>query len=393
MYFKVPCHCSFTNIEFYNCRCVGLAQGAMNDMFVNNCKFNLNGQSGAFCAYDAEDGWDQMQDVTIKNCKFLNNYRNDFLTCSGHNFVVENMVKGKIHFWPRTNSYVVRNCNNLNDVNLGRSSRQLTGYVRFYNNKIINNIKITGDNDYDWSLSVKNCTINGKTESVSTKDFYFNCNIGGNLNSTDSLSNAIGSAKFISCFIFNRTTSHNYGGNYYNCIIENISGSLQNTHNYYNCKFTNLKVTPVDNSNINIYNCTLTNSYLTLNYWQKGAHILISNCQITNNDYLIKLPHYSIKKSITIDSNIFNSLGKNGMIYFYDDRTSGSVGDFIVQKLVTIINNNITLINSSYVIIGLSNTTVNNINIKYINNIITPDTVLLCNPSAYNNSNISISKN
>ena len=81
------------------------------------------------------------------------------------------------------------------------------------------------------------------------------------------------------------------------------------------------------------------------------------------------------------------------MIYFYDDRTSGSVGDFIVQKLVTIINNNITLINSSYVIIGLSNTTVNNINIKYINNIITPDTVLLCNPSAYNNSNISISKN
>lgn len=393
VYFKVPCHCSFTNIEFYNCRCVGLAQGATNDMFVNNCKFNLNGQSGAFCAYDAEDGWDQMQDVTIKNCKFLNNYRNDFLTCSGHNFVVENMVKGKIYFWPRTNSYVVRNCNNLNDVNLGRSSRQLTGYVRFYNNKIINNIKITGDNDYDWSLSVKNCTINGKTESVSTKDFYFNCSIGGNLNSTDSLSNAIGRAKFISCFIFNRTTSHNYGGNYYNCIIENISGSLQNTHNYYNCKFTNLKVTPVDNSNINIYNCTLTNSYLTLNYWQKGAHILISNCQITNNDYLIKLPHYSIKKSITIDSNIFNSLGKNGMIYFYDDRTSGSVGDFIVQKLVTIINNNITLINSSYVIIGLSNTTVNNINIKYINNIITPDTVLLCNPSAYNNSNISISKN
>ena len=393
VYFKVPCHCNFTNVSFYNCRCVGLAQAAMNDMLVDSCSWTLNGQSGAFCAYDAEDGWDQMQDVTFRKLNFYNNYINSFLTCAGHNFIIEDMVNGSLYFWPRTNSYVVRNCNNLSGVNLGRQSRELTGYVRFYNNIIRNNIKIAGNNNYNWNLSVKNCTINGKTESVSTKDCYFKCNIGGNLTSTDSLSNSIGGAKFVACYIFNRTTSHNYGGNYYNCTIENISGSLQNAHNYYNCKFTNFKETPVDNSTINMYNCTLTNSYFTLSYWQKGANILISNCQIDNNDYLIKLPHYSMKKPITIDGNIFNGLGKNGMIYFYDDRTGGSAGDLVVQELVTIINNNITLTNSLYVVIGLSSSTINNINIKYTNNIVNPDTVLLYTPSAYNNSNISIVTN
>ena len=100
-----------------------------------------------------------------------------------------------------------------------------------------------------------------------------------------------------------------------------------------------------------------------------------------------------MKKPITIDGNIFNGLGKNGMIYFYDDRTGGSAGDLVVQELVTIINNNITLTNSLYVVIGLSSSTINNINIKYTNNIVNPDTVLLYNPSAYNNSNISIVTN
>ena len=69
-YFKTPYHCSFKNIKFENCRCVGLAQSAMSNMLVDNCEWTLNGQSGAFCAYDAEDGWDLMQDVTLSNLNF-----------------------------------------------------------------------------------------------------------------------------------------------------------------------------------------------------------------------------------------------------------------------------------------------------------------------------------
>lgn len=392
VYFKMPCHCNFTNIEFNNCRCVGLAQSAMNDMLVHNCSFTLNGQSGAFCAYDAEDGWDQMQDVTIKNCNFINNYRNDFLTCAGHNFIIENIINGNIHFWARTNSYVVRNCSNLSGAYLGKKSRELTGYVRFYNNTIKNNIKIDGDSNYKWQVSVKDCIINGKLETTTNQDSYVRCNIGGSLTSNDSIANMIGGATFINCYIFNRATSHNYGGSYYNCTIENLSGSLQNAHNYYNCTFTNFVECPVDNSIINMYNCTLINSTLTLSYWQKGATILIDSCTINNTTYLLRLPHYSMKKPITITENEITSETSSGLIIFYDDRTGGLAGELITQALLDLNNNTIILSNSSYIISGISKSTVNNININFKDNIVNPDSILLCNPTAYQNPNIFITK-
>ena len=82
-------------------------------MLVENCEFTKCGQSLAKCAYDAEDGWDMMQDVTFRKLNFHDNPNNDFLTCAGHNFVIEDMTAGKVYFWERTNSYVVRNCNNI----------------------------------------------------------------------------------------------------------------------------------------------------------------------------------------------------------------------------------------------------------------------------------------
>ena len=389
-YFKIPSHCNFSNVSFINCRCVGLAQAAMNNMLVDSCSWTLNGQSGAYCAYDAEDGWDQMQDITVRKANFYKNYRNDFLTCAGHNFIIENMVNGTVHFWPRTNSYVVRNSNNLSGAYLGRQSRELTGYVRFYNNTIKDNMKIAGESKYNWKVVVKDCIINGETESSSIQDAYLRCNIGGSLTATDSYSNMIGGAKFINCYISNRNTSHNYGGDYYNCTIENLSGGLKNTHNYYNCKFINFKGNPSDNSIINMYNCNLTNSYLTLNYWQKGATITISKCIVDNTDYLIKLPHYSMKKPLLITDTTFDSVGKNGLVYFYDDRTGGGAGELVAQDWLTISNNTISLSNSSYVVSGISSSTINNININYANNNVTPSAVLLCDTSAYNNSNIKI---
>ena len=65
-YFRIPTHCSFNNVKHENCRCVGMAPNAMKDMLMEACEFTNCGQSGAKCAFDAEDGWDMMQDITFK---------------------------------------------------------------------------------------------------------------------------------------------------------------------------------------------------------------------------------------------------------------------------------------------------------------------------------------
>ena len=178
VYFKVPCHCSFTNIEFNNCRCVGLAQGAMNNMLVTNCNWILNGQSGAFCAYDAEDSWDLMQDITIKNCNFINNYRNDFLTCAGHNFIIDGQSSGKIYMWERTRSSVIINCNNTN-ITLqagGINTIVKHGIYRVYDNTftggtVANNISKNNTSTGSLAGAIYNSTING----FSNESIYNDC--------------------------------------------------------------------------------------------------------------------------------------------------------------------------------------------------------------------------
>lgn len=369
--FKIPSHCSFKNITFDNCRCIGLAQSAMNDMLVENCEFTRCGQSAARCAYDAEDGWDQMQDVTFRRLNFYNNYINDFLTCAGHNFTIENIISGKVHFWDRTNSYVVRN-NNLSGAYLGRDSKNRTGYVRFYNNTV-SNIKIAGTESSAWNINVNNCTINGKVESTSINDKYYKCSIEGSLTSYESIPNIIGGATFVNCNIFNRTTSHNLGGEYYNCTLENIAGTLQNTSNYYNCDFINFTVNPADNSTVSFYDCNVKNSNLTFIYWQHGASILVDNCTINNEDYFLKLPHYSLNQPIVFTNNTFNCNSEVGLIIFYDDRTNTKNPNTKNNYELKLENNTFNLLNSPTVINGLSSKPNNTISIYKNNNSFTPN--------------------
>ena len=97
-----------------------------------------------------------MQDVTFKKLNFHNNPNNDCLTCAGHNFIIEDMIDGKVYFLERTNSYVVRNSDNISYANLGHATRKRSGYVRFYNGNIT--IGAAEEND-NWPLTVKDCSI------------------------------------------------------------------------------------------------------------------------------------------------------------------------------------------------------------------------------------------
>lgn len=392
-YFRVPTHCAFKNIKFENCRCVGLAQSAMNNMLVENCEFTNCGQSSAKCAYDAEDGWDMMQDVTFRKLNFHDNPNNDFLTCAGHNFVIEDMKAGKVYFWERTNSYVVRNCDNISSANLGHTTRQRSGYVRFYANTINGNISIGAAEENDnWPLTVKDCTINGRAENVIDNGLYLRCNIDSatKSSSNNTWNTALGSGNFKDCTISDKT-GENSGGVYDNCTFNNISGNIHGTFNISNSTINNWNVnTGGYEPSYTFSNCELNDFEITFGYSHQGAVTLFDNCTINNDDFLLKLPHYSMKKPISIINCDFTSSGSDGMVMFYDDRTGGSVGELVAQDMLTIEDNKIKMDNSLFVVSGIGENTVNNINITFKGNDLLSDGLMLYDEDCNECENIKI---
>ena len=390
-YFRVPTHCSFKDVKFKNCRCVGLAQSAMNDMLVENCEFTKCGQASARCAYDAEDGWDQMQDVTFRNLNFHDNPVNDFLTCAGHNFVIENMKAGKVYFWERTNSYVVRNSNNIAGANLGHTTRKRSGYVRFYDNTVNGNISIGAaeDND-DWPLTVKDCDINDRAENIIDNGLYLRCNINNSTNKDSTWNTALGNGNFKDCNIKDKT-GENMGGVYKNCTFENISGNIHGSFDVSDSSISNWNVNGGGyDPTFSFKNCELNNFQITFGYWYEGATTTFDNCTINNEDFLLKLPHYSMKKSISIINSSFTSNGKDGMVVFYDDRTGGSAGELVKQDMITIDNNKIDMDKSEFVVSGIGKDTVNNINITFEDNELLSEKLRLYDKACDESSRVKI---
>ena len=64
--FFIPRNCAVRRCTFDRCRCVGYAASAMKNMLFEDNLFTRSGESSAKCAFDAEDGWDMMQDVTFR---------------------------------------------------------------------------------------------------------------------------------------------------------------------------------------------------------------------------------------------------------------------------------------------------------------------------------------
>ena len=395
-YFRIPTHCAFKNIKFENCRAVGLAQSAMKDMLVENCKFTKCGQSSAKCAYDAEDGWDMMQDVTFRGLNFYDNPNNEFLTCAGHNFIIEDMKEGNLYLWDRTNSYVVRNSDNITNASLGHGDRKRSGYVRFSNNTIKGNITIGAAKENDnWSLVVKDCDIIGRAENTINTGIYLRCRLNGSeADSSSSVWNtSLGNGNFTACNISNKNGA-NMGGVYKNCTFNNITGNIHGTFDISSSTITNWEAyAGVYEPNYTFTNCNLNNFAITFGYWHQGAITSFDNCNIINEDFLLKLPHYSMKKPISIKNSSFISNGKGGMILYYDDRTGGSAGELVEQDILTIEDNKITLDKSKYVVNGISKDTVNNINVNFKDNKLLSKQLKLYDISCEENNNIKISYN
>lgn len=321
-YFRVPTHCSFKNIKLENCRCVGLAQSAMNDMLVKSCEFSRCGQTGATCAYDAEDGWDMMQDVTILNNYFHNNPNNDFLTCAGHNFIVDGQNNGKIYIWERTRSLVIKNSSNVN-VTLqsgGKNSIIKHGIYRIYDNIFTGgNVSNNLSKNIICTTSLSGFVVNSTLCGIADKSLYSDCIINvsseflGYLYNSITLINCtfIPAKDFTGRYKISFNGGHSYSYYFENCMF-NGKSSLSNNNAFYsakfiNCKFEDTSINPNVLANpadiIYFENCDIGYSENNLIYYCPFAYtngtntnLQFKNCNITNIDNNTKSLIYAYAK-------------------------------------------------------------------------------------------------
>ena len=371
--FRIPTHCAFKNIKHENVRCVGMAQSAMNDMLVENCEFTKCGYSGAFCAYDAEDGWDAMQDVTFKGLKFYGNGRNDFLTCAGHNFIIDGQLQGNIHIYERTRGLVVKNCNcgsiNLESGGIGNIVKH--GIYRVYNNEfkegtvannLIKNItckpegqglKGRVDNSTlnklggHYTNYYTNCVIdiNNTFLNYLSNQTAINCDFkpvdGFNNRYSLSFNNKEGKYYFENCNFFGKSlmSNHNefHSGHFVNCNFDNtsIQVHVQSKEDdvilFGNCKigyeeenlvrYCPFAYTNGTHSEIIFRDCTITNKSaksLIYAYSKPVGKVIFENCVIDVPKDTILFDGCANDSNINIDIEFINTTIVNELKFTHD---------------------------------------------------------------------------
>ena len=156
MLFKIPRNCTVAHCVYDRCRAVGHASSAMSNFLFADNEFMYSGETLATCAYDAEDGWDMMQDVLFLRNRFHDNNRSELLTCAGHNFqLIGN--RARICLYARTFSPVVKD-NDCPASNFDCRNRTRTGYGRYDGNTFSRSISFGGErSEYmDWDIVLSN---------------------------------------------------------------------------------------------------------------------------------------------------------------------------------------------------------------------------------------------
>ena len=315
-YFRIPTHCSFKNITFNNCRCVGMAQSAMKDMLVDKCDFSNCGQSSTRCAYDAEDGWDMMQDCTFKSLNFSNNPLNDFLTCAGHNFIIDGQIQGKIDIWERTRSLIVKNCITPSIIlqSGGKDAIVTHGIYRVYNNNFISGSVNNNLSKYNTCTNSLNGVIYNSILGGVGNGVYKNCTI--------KVSKVLlGYMKKVSMYNCTFIPDSNFTDRY------SLSFSSGHLNDYYfeNCKFNGKSIL---NNHLYFYsgyfvNCIFDDTTIAPNVFANSDDIIsFKDCTINykSNNLIFYSPHAYSKgtfSQISFENCIINNLDNttNPLLY------------------------------------------------------------------------------
>ena len=287
--FKTPVNCELKNVRHIDCRCVGCAPSAMESFRLINCYFTRCGRNGAKCAFDSEDGWDMMHDFYMTGTVFENNYYNDWLTCAGHNFLLENNeYNGDMYFWTRCQNYTVRN-NRIKNIKEG--SGRTVHHARIYDNECSGAINSTitiikNCIAKQINAEVKNCTAYSLPNTTTPVD---GCNF--------ILSNEIQYISDISIsncsfYLAEGVTYRRFSFNkrdalikFMNCDFKGGLYEFANNNAFNSGEFTNCNF---DKFTMNV-NCALADNAKT---------ILLKNCILPIDGCLIKLSPHAYSKGI-----------------------------------------------------------------------------------------------
>lgn len=354
--FQYPVNCAVTDCTFDRCRCVGYAASAMRNMLFDGNEFRFSGEVAARCAFDAEDGWDQMQDVTLtRNWFHDNTVNNSILTCAGHNFVLERN-RCDVHLWGRTHSPCVRD-NDIGQATYFCDSRWRSGYGRFEDNRYSKGVRIATSGGYmtsgwDFVLSGLDMTDANTNVTVAT-------DLGGRLLSCRIANRSARVANATACVFENCTAEFIPDGRWYGCSVS--GGTFRNfyrTNAYERCTFEGVQLNNfreglqtftdcvfrdctfygLSAANVRFIRCTFSNTTMTGGYWSTPASLVWQNCKIgLGAKPLLDLGQYTIG-SIGFDDCAVTAASRDagGALFYVSDlrslKTDDQVGTVVVRR-------------------------------------------------------------
>ncbi|MEO6907787.1 MAG: hypothetical protein ABI210_07845 [Abditibacteriaceae bacterium] len=308
--FRPPYNCAFIKVHHENIRCVGMVPSGFSNLLVDGNTFENCGMELARCAFDAEDGWMNMQDLTFRNNVFGTNPNQEFLTVAGRNFVMENNTM-KAFMYDGTGSAVFRG-NTIKSAVLKFGDRVRGGWPRISGNTFEGEVILeTQPNPPNSEVVARDNICKGGVSTIAPEGgtiaaYFYKCKItGGNVN-----------AKLVQCDL---KDTKGDGGNFEiydstldNCELKSTSDKLQST----------------------VEGCSMKDSHL---YAQGGALLsLTHNKIVTSLDHLISAGNSF--KHIALDGNTVTSTNPAFSGVLLNDPTDAKLTELVVSVVGSTFN-------------------------------------------------------
>ncbi len=354
--FKRPWNSWFQDIFILSARCVGLAPSAMFNFRFENCSFVRSGENLAKCAFDAEDGWDMMQDVWIVRNKFLKNPVNELLTCAGHNFIIEDN-EASIHLWNRTNGYVIKG-NEFRRAFFGAGeTRGRTGLIRICNNTYSQSVRL-GDNDgeaVDPSLAAVDPSQwvqdSGKNDDKKKRPYYTNWfvtmkdfeNANFSLGNTAMISGVNLKGKELTRMSLAHSTledcefKHHFSDSkFFKTIFKNVNGRINHgtslsivSSELENCSIGVQGSSKDKSGSFSIKDCKLKEVTSPVGYWNLPQNFTYENCTFENTEKpIIRIGVYSIGEIIFRNCTFNTATAPIVEVYDMRQNNNGRGGEY-----------------------------------------------------------------
>lgn len=319
--FRIPVNCMVKNCRFDHCRCVGYAASAMKNMLFERNLFTMSGESAACCAFDAEDGWDQMQDVYFLKNVFRDNPRNNsILTCAGHNFILEGN-DGDVYLWGRTHSPCARG-NSFGQATFRCDSRLRSGYGRFDGNTYAKGVEL-GLNESKERPDNWDYVLSGMEADGAKGSFFVTVGASGRVVGCRFRNLPVGIANAYDCVLEKCTDASSYkpfpGGRWVGVMVKDSDFSrFYQSNRWVRCRFENTKLNNfaggsviakdctfagssifgLSGADIRMSGCTLDGTPVQGGWWEKPADLVFRNCKISTkgSEPALKLGAYTVGK-------------------------------------------------------------------------------------------------